>query len=102
MMVTNNPAFPPILPTTGKCVSFSQSVGDQPRTESSYDSFSRTAPRSESEQFQMELVSRITKEIRTAVTTGDIQELRSQIRKGEYDPDPAEIAARMLLMGEFE
>lgn len=102
MMVTNHPAFPPIHPTTGKCAHGVRSSVDQTRAEGSYDRFQQTTPLSEKDQFQMELVSRITQEIRTAVTTGDIQELRGQIRKGEYEPDAAEIAARMLLMEAHE
>ena len=50
--------------------------------------------------FQMELVSRLSHEVRTATTTGDIQELRRAVSAGEYAPDPMAIAGRMMLLTE--
>ena len=50
--------------------------------------------------FQMEMVSRLSREVRTANTTGDIQELRREVSAGEYRPDPMAIAGRMLLLVE--
>lgn len=49
---------------------------------------------------QMDMVSRISREVRTATTTGDIQELRREVSAGEYNPDPMAIAGRMLLLME--
>ena len=49
---------------------------------------------------QMDTVSRLSREVRTANTTGDIQELRRVVSAGEYRPDPMAIAGRMLLMVE--
>lgn len=54
------------------------------------------------DRFRMELVSRLSREIRSAVTTRDIQALRQQVSTGEYRPDAQQIAARMLLMGDVE
>ena len=48
----------------------------------------------------MEMVSRLSREVRIANTTGDIQELRREVSAGEYRPDPMAIAGRMLLMVE--
>ena len=48
----------------------------------------------------MEMVSRLSQEVRTANTTGDIQELRREVSAGEYHPDPMAIAGRMLLLVE--
>ena len=48
----------------------------------------------------MEMVSRLSREVRTANTTGDIQELRQKVAAGEYHPDPMAIAGRMLFMVE--
>ena len=42
----------------------------------------------------------ISQEVRTANTTGDIQELRREVSAGEYHPDPMAIAGRMLLLVE--
>ena len=44
----------------------------------------------------MNLVSRLSQEVRTATTTADIRELRQQVASGTYQPDPAAIAKRML------
>lgn len=49
---------------------------------------------------QMDMVSRISREVRTATTTGDIQELRREVSAGEYTPDPMAIAGRMLFLVE--
>lgn len=49
---------------------------------------------------QMDVVSRISREVRTATTTGDIQELRRAVSAGEYTPDPMAIAGRILLLVE--
>ena len=51
-------------------------------------------------QMQMEVVSRLAREVRTATTTGDIQDLRQAVSSGEYAPDPMAIAARMLFVAE--
>ena len=48
--------------------------------------------------FQMSVVSRLSNEVRTNTTTGDIQELRQQVSSGCYQPDPMAIAGRMLFM----
>ena len=48
----------------------------------------------------MQLVSRLSQEVRTATTTGDIQALRQSVSSGEYAPDPTAIAGRMLFLTE--
>lgn len=55
---------------------------------------------SQDSRFHMGLVSRLSQEVRTATTTGDIAALRQQVASGEYTPDPMAIAARMLFLGE--
>lgn len=50
--------------------------------------------------FQMQMVSRLSQEVRTATTTGDIQALRQSVASGEYKPDPMAIAGRMLFLAE--
>lgn len=64
-----------------------------------YDSADFSAPAAR-RSFQMEMVSRLSYEVRTANTTGDIQELRREVSAGEYIPDPMAIAGRMLLLAE--
>ena len=51
-------------------------------------------------QMQMEVVSRLAYEVRTATTTGDIQDLRQAVSSGTYAADPMTIAARMLFISE--
>lgn len=47
-----------------------------------------------------ELVGRLSHEVRTTTTTGDIRALRQQVASGTYKPDASAIAARMLFLGE--
>lgn len=64
-----------------------------------YDSVTLSTP-SQDSRFHMGLVSRLSGEVRTATTTGDISALRQQVASGDYTPDPMAIAARILLLGE--
>lgn len=48
----------------------------------------------------MGLVSKLSREVRTATTTGDIAALRQQVADHTYTPDPNSIAAGILLLGE--
>ena len=71
----------------------------QPVSGHNYDSADFSAPAGR-KNFQMEMVSRLSREVRTANTTGDIQELRRKVSAGEYRPDPMAIAGRMLFLVE--
>ena len=66
---------------------------------SKYDSVTLSAT-SQDSRFHMGLVGRVSQEVRTATTTGDIAALRQQVASGEYTPDPMAIAARILFLGE--
>ena len=66
---------------------------------SKYDSVTLSAP-SQDSRFRMGLVSRVSQEVRTATTTGDIAALRQQVADHAYVPDPMAIAARILRLGE--
>ena len=46
------------------------------------------------------IVGRISQEVRTTTTTGDIRNLRQEVAAGTYQPDPSAIAARILFIGE--
>ena len=65
---------------------------------SKYDSVTLSAP-GQDNRF-MGLVSKLSQEVRTATTTGDIAALRQQVADHTYTPDPSSIAARILLLGE--
>ena len=68
------------------------------QSSSNYDSVSFSSPWQDN-QF-MGLVSKLSQEVRTATTTGDIAALRQQVADHTYTPDPSSIAARILLLGE--
>ena len=65
---------------------------------SNYDSVTLSAP-GQDNRF-MDLVSKLSQEVRTSTTTGDIAALRQQVADHTYTPDPSSIAARILLLGE--
>lgn len=65
---------------------------------SKYDSVTLSAS-SQDSRF-LGLVSKLSQEVRTATTTGDIAALRQQVADHQYTPDPMSIAARMLFLGE--
>ena len=71
----------------------------QPASGHNYDSATFSTPAGR-RSFQMEMVGRLAQEVRTANTTGDIQELRRKVSAGEYTPDPMAIAGRMLFLVE--
>ncbi len=50
--------------------------------------------------FAMALKSRLTQEVRSSATPGRLSALRQQVQDGAYQPDPAAIARRMLLIAE--
>lgn len=64
-----------------------------------FDSVTLSAD-SSTNSFYKTLVGRLTQEVRTATTTGDIRTLRSEVAAGTYKPDASAIAARMLFIGE--
>lgn len=70
------------------------------RTAENYDSVTLSASVSGKSRFHMELVGRLSQEVRAATTTGDIHALRQQVSSGEYAPDPVTIARRILFLGE--
>ena len=68
---------------------------------SRYDRYTLSAP-AEQGSFR-ELAASLAQQVRAHNTTGKIQELRSQVRSGQYSIEPRETAARMLfLTGEGE
>lgn len=61
-----------------------------------YDSVTLSAP--SQSKFHLALVGRLTQEVRTATTTGDIAALRRQVAEHQYTPDPAAIARRIMFL----
>ncbi len=64
-----------------------------------YDSVTLSSVAGKENRF-MDMVSRLSQEVRTANTTGDIHALRQQVSEHQYTPDPMAIAARILFLGE--
>lgn len=65
-----------------------------------FDSLTLTSAPAGERRFYMDMVSRLSKEVRTATTTGVIQSLRQEVSSGVYRPDPMAIAANILFLGE--
>lgn len=101
MMLTSTGSGPisPIGRTKAYYPAQKRGTLSQPVSGPNYDSADFSAPAAR-RNFQMELVSRLSYEVRTANTTGDIQDLRREVSAGEYTPDPMAIAGRMLLLAE--
>lgn len=64
-----------------------------------YDSITLSTTADGTSRFR-DLVGRLTQEVRTATTTGDIRSLHREVSTGAYQPDPSAIAARMLFLRE--
>ena len=80
--------------------SIDREMHSQPtQSEGKFDSITLSADHSERNSFK-DLVGRLTQEVRTATTTGDIRALRQQVASGQYQPNASAIAARMLFLGE--
>lgn len=77
-----------------------RSASAQTALERKYDSATFSPLPEGRSAFQMQLVSRLSQEVRTATTTGDIQSLRQAVSSGTYTPDPMAIAGRMLFLTE--
>lgn len=50
--------------------------------------------------FEMELRGRISREVRTATSSGQVAALREQVQNGSYKVDARELAKKMLLLEE--
>lgn len=86
----------PLLPSRNPQNSTSPRQVTEPG--SRFDKAAFSSEPSGTSRFRLELVSRLSQEVRSAVSTGDIQELQRQVNEHEYQPDCAEIASRLLLM----
>lgn len=73
-------------------------VASKSGADHSYDSVTFSAAPAGEDAFRMRLVSRLSQDVRTANTTGDIQALRQEVSSGTYEPDPMAIAGKMLFL----
>lgn len=51
------------------------------------------------ERRALETAARLSQDVRSRPTAGELSALSASIREGAYQPDAREIAARMLLLG---
>lgn len=93
-------AISPVARPKGYYSTVRRGALSQVAAEPHYDSASFSPLPEGKSAFQMNMVSRLSREVRTATTTGDIQALRQSVSAGEYVPDPMAIAGRMLFLTE--
>ncbi len=99
MMTSNSCPISSLSPSAAYYTTPDQNLRAPAAPNPQYDSVSISSPRGDS-LFHKNVVSRLSQEVRTATTTGNIQALRQQVAAGEYTPDPMAIAARILFLGE--
>jgi negative regulator of flagellin synthesis FlgM len=93
-------AIPPVKPAKlTQQVTPEREVHASAVSDPKYDSVALSSQTEES-QFYQQLVGRLSKEVRTATSTGDIRRLQQEIADGTYQPDPMRIAARILYLNE--
>ena len=64
-----------------------------------YDSITLSTTSDGTSRFK-DLIGRLTQEVRTTTTTGDIRALHHEVSSGTYQPNASAIAARMLFLRE--
>ena len=95
-MLTTSGPISPIAATKAVRPAKAYSAATSNLANTNYDSADFSKYTGGSTSFHMNLVSRLSQEVRTATTTADIRELHQQGSSGEYQPDAQEIAKRML------
>lgn len=75
-----------------------QTEGRETTVQQHHDSASFSPAPAGEGAFRKELISRVSRDVRTATTTGDIRALQQAVSAGTYTPDPAAIAGRMLAL----
>ena len=97
MIITGTEGCLPIQKKTAQPASAASAARRMSRS-GRYDCYTLSAP-AEQNSFR-ELAASLAQQVRTHNTTGKIQELRSQVRSGQYSIEPRETAARMLFLTE--
>lgn len=64
-----------------------------------FDQVTLSARESE-DPIKMELQGKLSKEVRTATTTGTLAALHQEVQSGQYQVDARSIAKKLLLLGE--
>ncbi len=98
MLTSSSGRIPPICPAKTYYTVQKQASVVKVNMNKSYDSVNFSSVLAGEDAMQKNMVSRISQEVRTATTTGDIQALKRAVAAGEYVPDPMEIADKILFM----
>lgn len=100
-MLTSGPSgISPIHPAKALSAYAEHTARAESVQQGKYDSIDLSpAPVGERRSF-LDVVSRLSHEVRTVNTTGDVQALAAQVRGGQYEPDAMAIASKMLLLGD--
>ena len=72
----------------------------QTSVEPQYDHMEFSTQLGDTERRVRETVGRLSQEIRTHISSQDLEDLRQQVSSGQYQPSSHETASRMLLMRE--
>jgi negative regulator of flagellin synthesis FlgM len=92
-------AISPVQPVQIRPISTERATSAPAASSPKYDSVTISS-QTQGSRFRQELVSRISQQVRTATSTGDIQRLKQQVADGTYVPDPMRMAARILYLNE--
>jgi negative regulator of flagellin synthesis FlgM len=96
--------FDPVSPVSRKKtyhVNFDHETASRSVATPKFDSVT-LSEQTEEGQFHRALVSRLSGEVRTATSTGDIQRLRQEVAEDRYQPDADRIASNILFLNEEE
>ena len=99
MIITGAEGYLPIHKKTTRRVS-PAGVNRPQNLEGCFDNCTVSASAEQDGRSFREAVANLSYQVRTHNTTGKIQELRREVRSGEYQISPRETAARMLLLSE--
>lgn len=100
MIITSKSGLLPSAQTMAARLARSGETDRTADTKHCYDSYKKSGEPAGERRFQMELVGRLSQEVRAATTTGRVQELKEQVANGTYQVDVEELARRMLLQQE--
>lgn len=97
MLTTASTGIPPVMPSKAVSAHVEHTARAEAAPKGKYDSIDLThTPVGEGRTF-LEVVSRLSQEVKTVNTTGDVQAISNQLRSGQYEPDAMAIASKMLL-----
>lgn len=99
MMITGTEGILPIQKKTAVRPAASSGGRRTQTKDGYYDNVAVSVATQDGSSFR-EMAASLSYQVRTYNTTGKIQELRRQVSSGEYQIEPRETAARMLLLME--